>query len=178
MSAYIALLRAVNVGGVTMKMAELRALAEDIGLAEVRTLLQSGNLVFRADAEAAALEARLEAEIAARMALSVAVMVRSAKAWARVVAANPFPDEAAADPGHLLVMPLKSAPTEGREAALTAAIKGRERARVIGDVAYLVYPDGVGQSKLTNAVIERQLGVRGTARNWNTAVKLAAMVAG
>lgn len=174
MSAYIALLRAVNVGGAKVAMAELRALAEAIGLARPRTLLNSGNLVFEADGAADALEARLEAGIEARFGGPVPVLVRSAEAWDALMAANPYPDEAKADPAHLLVMPLKAAPTPDREAALTAAIKGRERARVVGDVAWLVYPDGIGDSKLTIQVIERHLGTVGTARNWNTVVKLAA----
>lgn len=174
MSAYIALLRAVNVGGTKVAMAELRALAEAIGLARPRTLLNSGNLVFEAEGPAEALERRLEAAIEARFGGPVPVLVRSAEAWAALLAANPYPDEARDDPSHLLVMPLKAAPADRCEAALNAAIKGRERARVIGDVAWLVYPDGIGESKLTIQVVERHLGTVGTARNWNTSVKLAA----
>jgi uncharacterized protein (DUF1697 family) len=91
------------------------------------------------------------------------------------MAANPFAEAASNDPSHLLVMPMKTAPAAGAEAALLAMIKGRELAQVIGACAYLVYPDGIGESKLTSAVIERALGVAGTARNWNTVTKLAAM---
>lgn len=173
MSAYIALLRAVNVGGAKVAMADLRAMAEGIGLGRPRTLLNSGNLVFEADGSAPALEAKLEAAIEARFGGKVPVMVRPAEAWDALVAGNPYPDEARDDPSHLLVMPLKAMPADGAEAALNAAIKGRERARVIGDAAWLVYPDGIGESKLTAHVVERHLGTVGTARNWNTAVKLA-----
>ena len=156
-------------------MADLKALAEGLGFTGVQTLLQSGNLVFRARA-GKDLEGRIEAELEKRLGVGCAVIVRSAKAWGEIIADNPFKAAAKADPGHLLVMPLKAAPAADREAALLAAIKGRETARVIGDVAYIVYPDGIGESKLTNAVIEKQLGVKGTARNWNTVLKLAAMV--
>jgi uncharacterized protein (DUF1697 family) len=179
LTKHVALLRAVNVGGTgAVKMAELRAMAEAMGFTEVQTLLQSGNLVFRAPSDkAGALEGLIQAELARRFGLTTAVIVRSAKAWADMLGANPFPAEAKADPSHLLVTPLSAAPAAGAEAALRAAIKGRETARVIGDCAWLVYPDGIGESKLTMAVVEARLGVTGTARNWNTASKIAALLA-
>src|SRR5205823_5130806 len=104
--------------------------------------------------------------------LEAAVFVRTAAEWAKIVARNPFPAEAKSDPGHLIVMLLKD---EKDVAALQAAIVGREIMRADGRQLYIVYPDGQGTSKLTNAVIERKLGTRGTARNWNTVLKLAAL---
>jgi uncharacterized protein (DUF1697 family) len=178
MAAHIALLRAVNVGGRSLKMGELAAFARDLGLEAPRTLLQSGNLVFESDRTAAAeLESRLETGAEARFGFQIDFMVRSAAEWRALVAANPFPDAARDDPSHLLAMPLKAAPASGAPAALRDAIKGLERAELIGRTAYLVYPEGIGRSKLTIRVIEKQLGVRGTARNWNTVLKLAEMVA-
>ena len=94
-----------------------------------------------------------------------------------MVAANPFPAEARTDPGHLLVMPLKGAVTADRVEALTRKISGRERVKSAGRELYLVYPDGVGHSRLTGAIIDRAIGVPGTARNWNTTMKLLAMLA-
>jgi uncharacterized protein (DUF1697 family) len=177
MTLHIVLLRAVNVGRTAaVKMADLRAMASDLGFSDPQTLLQSGNLVFRVPSDKPPdLERRIEAELERRLGLAVAVIVRSARAWAGIIADNPFKAEANQDPSHLLVMPLKAAPAPDREAALQAAIKGRERVRVIGAQAYLVYPDGIGRSKLTNALIETQLGVKGTARNWNTVTRLAAL---
>ena len=70
-------------------------------------------------------------------------------------------------------MCLKDAPSAAAVKALTAAIKGRETFRAAGRNAYVVYPDGIGRSKLTNALIEKTLETRGTARNWNTVLKLA-----
>ena len=178
MTRSIALLRAVNVGGRKLVMAELRALLADLGHPEARTLLQSGNLVFdpwrRAGAE---LEAWLAAETLTRFGLATDFIVRTAAEWAALLAANPFPETAESDPAHLLAMPLKSAPRDGAFAALQAAITGPEQARLIGRDLYVTYPAGVGPSKLTGAVIERRLGVRGTARNWNTVRKLGEMVA-
>jgi uncharacterized protein (DUF1697 family) len=173
MAAHIALLRAINVGGRRLKMGELIAFARDQGLEAPRTLLQSGNLVFEsADQPDSAFEKRLEIAAQPRFGFQTDFLVRSAVEWRALIAANPFPDKARDDPSHLLAMPLKAAPAAGALAALRAAIKGPEIADVIGRTAYLVYPEGIGRSKLTITVIEKQLGVRGTARNWNTVLKL------
>jgi uncharacterized protein (DUF1697 family) len=168
MTTQIALLRGINVGGNKMvAMSDLRALAARLGLRDARTLLQSGNLIFRSDKQPAKLEALLEKELD-----GVTVFVRNAAEWAQIVARNPFPAEAKNDPGHLLVMLLKEAKDV---TSLQAAIVGREVLRADGRQLYIVYPDGQGTSKLTNALIERKLGTRGTARNWNTVMKLAAL---
>ena len=176
MTTYVALLRGVNlVGHNRVAMADLRKLAARAGLDEPQTLLQSGNLLFRCGARSAAsLERLLEAEASKRLGLPLVVHVRSAGEWSAIVARNPFPDEAKRDPGHLLVMTFKEAPQTGSERRLQAAIVGRERVRVVGREAFLVYPDGVGRSKLTTALIDRTLGGRGTARNWNTVRKIEA----
>ena len=83
---------------------------------------------------------------------------------------------AARDPGHLLVLALKDAPDRGSVTALQSAIAGRETVRVEGRHAYIVYPDGIGRSRLTTVVIEKQLETRVTGRNWNTVLKLGALV--
>jgi len=186
MPIQIALLRGVNVGGKTsVAMGELRILLGKLGFNHAHTLLQSGNVVFEAAADAPAgalkgdaLETLLEAEIGKRFGRAFDVFVRSGRDWARVIANNPFQAEAKDDPSHLVVMALKAAPRAGAVKALQAAIKGREVVHAIGRHAYIVYPDGIGTSKLTNAVIEKALGTRGTARNWNTVLKLAEMVRG
>lgn len=168
MTLHIALLRGINVGGNKMiAMSDLRDMAARLGLRDARTLLQSGNLVFTSGKSPAALEKLLEREIDA----NVDVFVRTAEEWRAVVARNPFPEEAKRDPGHLIVMALK---TSADAAALV--MPGREIARGSGREIYLYYPDGQGRSKLTNAVIEKKLGTRGTARNWNTVTKLAALL--
>lgn len=175
LSVHVALLRAVNVGPRNrVQISDLLALLMALGFAGGRSLLQSGNLVFRGDGRsAAALELLLEAETAARLSLHTTYLVRSAAQWETVVARNPFLEEAARDPAHLLVMFLKEAPDEGAAAALQAAIRGPERVRLDGRHAYVVYPDGIGRSKLTTSLIERTLGTRGAGRNWNTILKLA-----
>jgi uncharacterized protein (DUF1697 family) len=172
----VALLRAVNVGGRKVAMAELRAMLEAMGFGGVRTLLQSGNAVFESDAKAEALETKLEAAIAQRFGLHSDVMVRTPAEMEAVLEACPFPEAAKADPARLLVMFLKRTPdAAGVEALHDAVAAMPEQVAVKGREAYLVYPQGVGVSKLTNVLAENRLGVRGTARNWNTVGKLAAL---
>ncbi|MEK6375764.1 MAG: DUF1697 domain-containing protein [Acidobacteriota bacterium] len=172
---HIALLRGINVGGNKMiAMADLRDLLTNLGFAGARSLLQSGNLVFHGDRRTPAqLETLLAAETEKRLGVQADVFVRTASELAEVVARNPFAEEAKRDPSHLLVMFLKDVPDATAVAALNAAIIGREAVRVIGRHAYIAYPDGIGTSKLTGAVIEKKLGTRGTARNWNTVMKLS-----
>src|SRR5207302_357737 len=121
------------------------------------------------------LEHLLEQETAKRLGLRPDFMVRTADEWAAVVAGNPFPEMAERDPGHLLVMFLKQAPAAAAVEALQAAITGPEVIRADGRHAYIPYPDGIGPSRLTSNLIESKLGTRGTGRNWNTVLKLAAL---
>lgn len=179
MPTAIALLRAVNLGSHgKLPMAELRAELTNCGFGGVRTLLATGNLVLQSQRAGAELEAQIEAIVADRFSLATDVLVRTPDQWAGLVAANPFTEAARIDPSHLVVMPLKIPPGPGAVESLRAAIQGREDVEVRGDTAYLWYPDNIGDSRLTAAVIERKLGVRGTGRNWNTTLKIAAAAAG
>ncbi len=176
----VALLRAVNLGPHgKIAMGDLRALMTDLGLQDGQTLLQSGNMVFRGGTRTdAALEHLLETETRKRFGLETDFFVRNAAEWDELVAANPFPDEARHDPSHLVVVFLKHAVKPAAVAALQAAIPGREVVRGQGKSArqvYMTYPDGIGRSKVTSALIEKKLGSRGTGRNWNTVLKLQAL---
>jgi len=177
MTTYIALLRAVNLAGINrVAMGDLRDMCATLGLQDACTLLQSGNVVFRsAVSSVEKLERMLQDAAAKELSVSTDFFVRTAAEWKAVIAANPFPDEAKRDPGRLIVMALKDAPARGAVAALQSAIKGREVVRAKGREAFITYPDGQGRSKLTNALIEQKLGTRGTARNWNTVLKLAVL---
>jgi uncharacterized protein (DUF1697 family) len=176
-STHIALLRAVNLAGHNkVGMADLRDLVAALGYTEGRTLLQSGNLVFRAGRRnPAVLERQLEDEARARLGLATHFFVRTAAEWATLVERNPFPEAAERDPSHLLLFCLKEAPASARVKELQAAIAGREMVRADGRHAWVVYPDGIGRSRLTSTVIEKTLGSRGTGRNWNTVLKLLAL---
>jgi uncharacterized protein (DUF1697 family) len=173
---YIALLRGINVGGNKMvSMAELKAALTALGFSDVSTLLQSGNVVFSGKAaKSAALEATLERDVAKRLGVTCDFHVRTADEWSAMIAANPFPAEAKADPSHLLVTFFKAPLDAARVKALQAAITGPERLRADGRHLYMTFPDGIGNSKAT-VIAGKMLGP-GTARNWNTVLKLAARV--
>lgn len=176
----VALLRAVNVGGRILRMADLKEVLTALHLDDPRTLLQSGNAVFgvrgsAANTALAALETRIEKALEVKTGIQSDTFVRTVAEWDAVIAGNPF-EEASSAPARTVVMTLRDAPGPSAMAALTAAIKGRERVHLDGRALYAVYPDGIGTSKLTNVVIERALGTRGTARNWNTVLKLQALL--
>ena len=176
MHKFVALLRAVNVGGTSKApSAALKAVAEGIGLEAVHTVLQSGNLVFQADSKPDALEKRLEKAFLDDLGLKTEVMVRTAAEWSAIVDANPFPNEAKGDPSHLLVMVMKREPLADGVRALQAH-SGPERIEARGRELYIVYPDGIGRSKLNAASGWKKLGCQGTGRNWNTVLKLAALL--
>jgi uncharacterized protein (DUF1697 family) len=178
MTSYVALLRGVNLGGHKMvAMAELRKMLAGLGFDEVRTLLQSGNAVFRARATAAArLEQQLESATAAHFGLTCDYHVRTAAEWRAVIAANPMPKEAAKDPSRFTVTFFKSPLDPAVVKKAQAAIEGPEILRADGRHLYMYWPDGQGTSK-AGAAIGKVLKVHGTARNWNTVLKLAALVA-
>ncbi|HMD62081.1 MAG TPA: DUF1697 domain-containing protein [Opitutaceae bacterium] len=179
MAVNVALLRGVNVAGNRMvAMSDLRGLLSGLGLADARSLLQSGNLLFRSDARPGDLERLLETEAEKRLGLRTEFFVRTAQEWEEVVARNPFRAAAEKDPAHLAVMFLKKAPDAGSVRALQAAVTGPETVRSHGRQAYIVYPDGMGNSRLTIAMIDRMLGTRATGRNWNTVLKLGALACG
>jgi uncharacterized protein (DUF1697 family) len=175
MTRYVALLRGINVGGNNMvSMAELRALLTQMGFDDVQTLLQSGNVVFGAPAKSSsALEARLEAALDKALKMKIDFHVRTADEWGKLIEANPFRVEAKNDPARLVVTCYKSSLDPAKVKAAQAAITGRERLRADGRHLYMTFPDGQGNSKAA-IIVGRMLGA-GTARNWNTVLKLAAL---
>ncbi len=170
MTAQIALLRGVNLNGRKVVMSELRAVCEAAGCTKVRTLLASGNVVLESKLSGAKLEAKLEDAIADAFGMKTEVFVRSADEIDAVIAANPFPVFAKKDPSHLLVVFQRANLSAAEVKAVIAATKDTvEDAAVAGREVYITYPDGIGRSKL-------QLPLPGgTARNWNTVTKLAAL---
>jgi uncharacterized protein (DUF1697 family) len=174
---HIALLRGVNVGGRWVKMDALRGLLSELGCTDVRSLLQSGNLVFNGGRRTgASLERWLEDGASSRLGLNTEFHVRTAAEWRALIAANPFPNEAKADPARLVAMCFKEPPKPAALAALRSAIIGPERLKAVGRELYIVYPLGMGTSRLTTTLIDSKLGSRGTARNWNTVRKLGELL--
>ena len=177
MGKFIAFLRGVNVGGRIVKMAELRALCEELGWQEVQTYIQSGNIVFDATGKAPALETALEKAMGERFGFSPAVMIRSAAELAKIAATNPFPGPSEKEPNWVLLGLCKDKPNAGAAAAIEAKAQAGERAVVAGGELWSHYPRGIGTSKLTPAVLDRAAGTIVTARNWRTILKLLEMAA-
>jgi uncharacterized protein (DUF1697 family) len=176
MQNLVTLLRAVNVGGTAKApSADLKSAAESIGLQAVQPVLQTGNLVFRSESKPGVLERALESAFLDELGLTTEVMVRDAKEWTAIVDGNPSPDQAARAPNHLLVWVTKQKPLADGVAALQAH-PGPERIEARGRELYIVYPEGIGRSKLNGASAWKKLGCQGTGRNWNTVLKLSALL--
>jgi uncharacterized protein (DUF1697 family) len=157
-------------------MAALKAmLHDDLGFENVRTYLQSGNAVFEAKKRnAGALEGVLQRETFDRLGVRTEYFVRSVSELCEILDRNPFEREGLDDPSRLIVFVLKDAPERQAVAALRSWIKGPELVEAGTRHLYITYPGGQGDSKLTNAAIERLVQSRGTARNWNTIRKIHA----
>ncbi|GAB3688705.1 DUF1697 domain-containing protein [Actinocorallia lasiicapitis] len=166
---YVALLRGINVGGRNkIAMADLRAVLDRIGHTEVKTHLQSGNVVFTApETPTARLEAELAAAIEGELGATLRIMVRTEAELAEVVAANPFP---VGDGSRFLVCFLGAPPEPGLFDDLCDA-HPPERLAVVGRELYLDLPDGIRDAKLP-VLTERRTHKDQTARNWNTVTKL------
>lgn len=183
MPRYIALLRAVNVGGYgKLPMADFRKLVEGLGFGNVRTYIQSGNAVFDAPGSAKKVGAAITAALEQLTGARVDVMVRTHEELTRVIAENPFAAEAEEDGARVHVSFLAGTAAAGAEAAFRA-IQGkypqrRDRFHVAGEHIYFHFPDGAGETKFTGKALEKAIGAPGTGRNWNTVVKLWEMAKG
>ncbi len=176
MKAVVALLRGINVGGHNkLPMAQLREIAADCGFDGARTYVQSGNLVLP-DVPGAIEEVAPTLTDAIRRAtrLDVPVIARTASAWTDVVAANPF--IAAADEGRTLHVVFLAG-------AASAAVRGFDASRfapeelVVSETEILLrVPNGIGHSKLAQAVMRLDNANSGTVRNWNTVLAIAALL--
>jgi uncharacterized protein (DUF1697 family) len=172
-TAYAALLRGINLGShKRIAMADLRALIEALGFADVRTYVQSGNVVFRTDRAAASLRKRIEQAIGKELGLDVTVVIRSGRQLGDLVAANPFV-RSKLPPKALYVTFLAEKPDRKRKQALLKESFEPERFELAGEDVYLFFPNGYGRVKLNNATLERRLGVAATTRNWRTVTALA-----
>ncbi len=177
MPVHVALLRGINVGGGNkIAMTELRALADELGWERAETYIQSGNLVFEAADERTELEMALEAGIRRRFGLDIPAIVRAADEWPALVAADPFPEAAEAEPNRLMLLLSKRPPGPEAAAALQERARDGERVAVAAGALWIHYAGGAGTSKLTPALIDRLVGSPATARNWRTVLKLQEML--
>ena len=182
MQTFVALLRAVNVGGTgKLAMADLRELLKKLGHQNVESYIQSGNAVFDAVGKPAVIAADLAAALQKHTGAPVGVIIRSHEELSRVIAANPFAEEAAADGARVHAAFLAGPVLPGAKAALDAIVAKyptrRDRYHLAGDTLYFHFPDGAGETKFTGKLLDKATGVIGTGRNWNTVLKLHAMSA-
>ena len=173
MPRFVALLRAINVAAQRkVPMADLRALAAELGLRNPRTLIASGNLVFDGEGTPAALEAALEEGLQRRFGFSVDVMVRTAEQWARYCEVNPLAEESALKPNYLLLYVGKEAAAGRALEALRARAAPEEKVAGSGDAIWIYFANGGGRSKLSGGP---KPGLW-TGRNWRTVLKIREML--
>ena len=176
-TSYAALLRGVNLGAHNrIRMPELRALVEGLDCTDVSTYVQSGNVVFRSGRAAGPLAETIEQCIRRSFGLDVAVVIRSRKQLDQLVAGNPFGRPRGKE-NTLYVTFLAGKPDRERVRRLGEESFDPERFEVVGENVYLSFPNGYGRSKLSNALLERRLGVAATTRNWRTVAALAELTA-
>lgn len=169
MTRQVALLRGVNLGKRQVVMAELRAVLEEAGFENVRTLIASGNVILSSKLKGAKLEAKLEEVILAGLGLTTAVFVRTGDQLDAIIAANPFKAFTKTTPTFMVVNFMRTAATKAElDAMEKTALTGEEIAQGKGCL-YIKFPEGQGVSKL-------KMPKLGSARNWNTVTKLAAAV--
>ena len=177
MTTWAALLRGINLGSHNkVAMAELRDLADELGLDAPETYLRSGNLVIDSDLSEPALARALGDGIEKRFGLNVPVVCRSSEELGRIASAHPF-SSLGLDDKLLHVAFLDREPEEKLDGMLDQADYLPDRLESVGREIYLAYPNGSGRSKLGQGLLEHLLGVTVTARNWRTVTKLSEMVA-
>lgn len=179
MTTYISLLRGINLGAhYKIKMPDLTVLYESLGLTNVQTYVQSGNVVFTSEeTDRARLEETIKAKIEEVYGYNVPVLVLAADELRRIAQANPFLTERNADPAHLHVTFLAHPPDDERVRGFVPPMSGEDEFILVGSAIYLFCPNGYGRTKLTNNLFENKLKVAATTRNWRTVGTLVEMVA-
>jgi uncharacterized protein (DUF1697 family) len=179
MHTFVALLRGINVGGKTMlPMPQLRSMLAEMGLEDVTTYIQSGNVVFKSSSrDARSLATAIEERIADAFGLDTTVLLRTPAELTEIADGNPFQGRET-DLTKLHVAFLSDRPTADAEAELDPNRSPPDEFSVRGREIYLHLPNGAGRSKLTIDYFEKRLGLRATARNWKTLTKLVALTQG
>jgi uncharacterized protein (DUF1697 family) len=174
MAVIISLLRGVNLGPHRrIRMEDLRAVYESLKLRDVRTYVQSGNVVFTtAERDLRRLTGRLEQAIERRFGFHSDVIARTTSELRQVVARNPFATRRGIEPAKLVVTFLAADPGEPARGLVRAIETAPEELHIDGRELYVYFPNGQGRSKFPAAAVDKALSVSGTARNWNTVTKL------
>lgn len=172
---FIAFLRGINVGGNVLKMDRLRSLCAGLGAKDVRTYVQSGNVVFKASGSPQQWTRRLEEKLDGESRLPISVIIRMAEEMKTIRAKNPFFKEPNIEVARLGVAFLQQSPAPKGIAALRRMDLGSERFHLADREIYLHCPEGFGNAKLYS--LDKILGQKTTVRNWNTILKLCEMAA-
>jgi len=175
MTAYISILRGINVSGQKMiRMEELKTLYEGLGFSGVRTFIQSGNVIFKTGLiqSISGLSGKIEKAIGEKYHFHVPVIIRTSDEMMLILSSNPFLNEEGIDREKLHVTFLDREPPPANVSSIQKIQLPADRFRVIGKEVYLYCPGGYGGTKLSNAFFENRLLVKATTRNWNTVCKL------
>lgn len=177
MTAFVSLFRGINVGGHhQVRMGELKALHESLGLRDVLPYIQSGNVVFTSDdtdvASVPQLQQLIEDGFENKFGFHSQVLIRSSAGLKDIIDNNPIPNQESRESKWMAVMFLAACPDDTAQNDLLTTYVGPEELFFSGKELYLYYPNGMGRSKLTNGLIEKKLKTSGTVRNWNTILQL------
>jgi uncharacterized protein (DUF1697 family) len=165
---FAALLRAVNIGSSQVSMAELRKLFDALGAADVKTYVQSGNVVFTSkERDVTKLTRSISQRIRRDLGLDATVLLRTKAELAKVVASNPFVKRGL-DPKTLHVTFLADKPHRERVRGIGDAPRGDDEFTIVGREVFVYCPNGYGRTKINNTFFEKKLGVAATTRNWRT----------
>jgi uncharacterized protein (DUF1697 family) len=177
MPVYIALLRGINVGAhKRMKMDKLRTSCESLGFKNVKTLIQSRNVVFQAaKMPSASVSKKIEQRIVTDFGFAVDVISRSQEEMSRIISSNPFAAQSGLDAAKLHVVFLEDVPTPESVEKLKALTLAPDKVHVASKEIYFYFPNGVSGSSLWKHPLDRVLGMACTMRNWNTVNKLHEM---
>ena len=180
MTAYVSLFRGINVGGnQIVRMDALKELHLALALQDVQTYIQSGNVVFTSDeVDVTRIQNDIEEGFAQKFGFRVKVMVRSAGEFNMIIENNPFQNQPIKESNRIIALFLASDPSSTALEDIQKTYAGPEEIHINGQEAYIYYPEGMGRSKLTNTFLEKRLKTAGTARNWNTVLKLQKMMQG
>jgi uncharacterized protein (DUF1697 family) len=174
---YVALLRGINVGGKNLApMKDLARLFADAGCGDVRTYIQSGNVIFRASGGVASITDKIVSDIEKRFGFRVPLILRTSQQLIETIRENPF-IRPGVDQKALHVYFLAGSPQAAAIAGLDAKRSLPDAFHVRGQEIYLHLPNGMGRTKLTNAYFDSKLATTCTARNWATVLKLSEMMA-
>ena len=178
MTTYVALLYSVIVDAKRrVVMSDLRAIAESLGYRNVRTLVSTGNLVFdSAGTSVSSIESELERAFSAFHGKHVDIIVKSAAEWLRLIAANPFPAEAEAEPDRVGIRIMRDPPRPDLAEFLRPYQTSGERVAIIDGHVWVHFQGQASLSRLAGQLTPKRMGGIGTARNWNTVKRLGEMV--